>query len=271
MSSVWLATLRHVAGGAYAHLAHRTFNLYWQARAPKVLGALSVTEDDTILDLGCGQGLWTSWLASRSTRTVAIDIAFEDIKAARLWRTARPALEPSRSVHWCLASGEHLPFRDGTFTKILAADVMDVIPDHESAASEMHRVLKRHGVVVLTNLLQSRRSVFIRVEPDQYVREYDATWISDLLESGGLSVTRVFHFYYLFGMASRELQIIAQASVLRRVPVLLLLVQAALSLVGRLDSLLPLGAPAGIGVVARKAVAPPRTPHDPSQRAARGH
>src|SRR5262245_59433811 len=46
--------------------------------------------------------------------------------------------------------GQRLPFPDATFDRIIAAEVMEHIPDDEAAAAELARVLKPGGTLAVT-------------------------------------------------------------------------------------------------------------------------
>jgi SAM-dependent methyltransferase len=46
--------------------------------------------------------------------------------------------------------GVHLPFPDGTFDRIIAAEVLEHIPDDEGAIAELERVLKPGGTIAVT-------------------------------------------------------------------------------------------------------------------------
>ena len=49
-----------------------------------------------------------------------------------------------------MADGQRLPFPDATFDRIIAAEVMEHIPDDEAAAAELSRVLKPGGTLAVT-------------------------------------------------------------------------------------------------------------------------
>ncbi|MET1050745.1 MAG: methyltransferase domain-containing protein, partial [Acidimicrobiales bacterium] len=49
-----------------------------------------------------------------------------------------------------VADGQLLPFPDDTFDRIIAAEVMEHIPDDEVAATELARVLKPGGTIAIT-------------------------------------------------------------------------------------------------------------------------
>ncbi len=48
-----------------------------------------------------------------------------------------------------VANGEQLPFKDGSFDVVLCSDALQYIPDAPSAVTEMHRVLRPIGTLLL--------------------------------------------------------------------------------------------------------------------------
>lgn len=66
--------LQWFLSGLYSHLANRSLSMYWQARKECIIGGLDLQSRDHVLEIGCGVGLWTSYVASRVESTTAIDI-----------------------------------------------------------------------------------------------------------------------------------------------------------------------------------------------------
>ncbi|HEY1716650.1 MAG TPA: class I SAM-dependent methyltransferase [Solirubrobacteraceae bacterium] len=105
----------------------------------------TIAAPDTILDVGCGEGVLTEQWADRSrpsppTRIVGIDL--EDPKLAAEWAgRARPNLT------FAAMEVEHLQFADGEFELVAATEVLEHVTDPEPALAEMARVASRHLLV----------------------------------------------------------------------------------------------------------------------------
>ena len=69
-------------------------------------------EGETMLDIGCGEGVWCNELARRGFSVVGTDISAHDIATARI-RSKRMGLE----TKLVLCDAQALPFREGTFDK----------------------------------------------------------------------------------------------------------------------------------------------------------
>jgi 2-polyprenyl-3-methyl-5-hydroxy-6-metoxy-1,4-benzoquinol methylase len=117
---------------------------------------------ESILDVGCGEGVLTSQWAARlgSGRVVGIDL--EDPKLAAEWSArARPNLE-FRTVE-----ATSLPFADGEFDLAAAIEVLEHVPSPEQTVAEMARVARRHLLVSvprepLWRMLNVARGAYVR-------------------------------------------------------------------------------------------------------------
>jgi 2-polyprenyl-3-methyl-5-hydroxy-6-metoxy-1,4-benzoquinol methylase len=92
----------------------------------------------SVLDVGCGEGVLTSQWAEKlgDRRIVGIDL--DDEKLAAEWATrTRPNLE-----YRTVAAGT-LPFADGEFELCSAIEVLEHVPDPVQTVAEMARVSSR--------------------------------------------------------------------------------------------------------------------------------
>lgn len=94
---------------------------------------------NSILDLGCGEGVLTAKWAQRlgSARVVGIDL--EDPKLRDEWATRRRENLEFRAI----APGP-LPFARDEFDLAAAIEVLEHVPDPEQTLAELSRVAKRH-------------------------------------------------------------------------------------------------------------------------------
>lgn len=110
-----------------------------------ILDMLRPESGETILDAGCGTGIFTLDILSMGTRIVGIDISFPMLVRARE-KTERYLFSP---VWGDIAT---LPFREGSFDKVVSITAIEFIPDARSAVAELFRVAKKGGVIVVANL-----------------------------------------------------------------------------------------------------------------------
>lgn len=95
------------------------------------------------LDVGCGEGRFSRMLRAAGIPTIGIDPTEILIQEAR-------RRDPDGDYR--LASAEELPFPDGSFDLVVAYLSLIDIPDVPKAISEMNRVLKPGGRLLIANL-----------------------------------------------------------------------------------------------------------------------
>lgn len=103
--------------------------------------------------MGCGGGRHAFELYRRGARVTAFDMDAEELKTVQSMFGAMElegeAPEGS-SAETVVGDALGLPFEDDTFDKIIAAEVMEHIPDDMQAMKELFRVLKPGGQVAVT-------------------------------------------------------------------------------------------------------------------------
>jgi 2-polyprenyl-3-methyl-5-hydroxy-6-metoxy-1,4-benzoquinol methylase len=99
---------------------------------------------DSILDIGCGEGVLTEQWASRLGERRVVGVDLEDPKLAAEWarRDGRTNLE-----FRALDVTEGLPFHDGEFDLVTATEVLEHVPEPGRVVGEMARVASGHLIV----------------------------------------------------------------------------------------------------------------------------
>ena len=101
--------------------------------------------DRVVLDLGCGKGRVARLALERGAReTVGVDVSEAMLKAAA-------ASLPASSVRWVQADGRALPFEAASFDVVICALMMGHVDDLEAALSEIARVLRPGGLLLLSD------------------------------------------------------------------------------------------------------------------------
>ncbi len=109
-----------------------------------------IREDETILDIGCGAGVdsvLAAKLAWASGAVTGIDLVPEMLARAR--ENAR--LAGVDNVTFQEASAEQLPFPENSFDVVISNGVFNLVVDKVKALSEVHRVLKPGGRLMLAD------------------------------------------------------------------------------------------------------------------------
>jgi SAM-dependent methyltransferase len=129
--------------------SERDYALFEYYRSAKVIAFLDragVSMKGRILDAGCGGGGMPLSLAEEAQLVVGIDPAerFQDAGVA-LGRE-----RGLRNLHFALADGMDLPFRDGTFDLVLSHAVIEHVADAPLYLRECARVLAPGGRMYLS-------------------------------------------------------------------------------------------------------------------------
>jgi ubiquinone/menaquinone biosynthesis C-methylase UbiE len=115
-----------------------------------------------VLELGCGTGIFTSYLAEAMQRggsILATDIAEQMIAVAR-----RKQIGDERiTVEFRPADGSSLPFKDNTFDLAVSALALFGFPDVPKALREWRRVVRPGGGLAFSSF--STRTVFPTRDP----------------------------------------------------------------------------------------------------------
>jgi SAM-dependent methyltransferase len=117
------------------------------------LDLLGVGEGNTVLDMGCGGGRHAFAVLRRGAHVVALDADDSELKQVLGTVTAMTEageLPASADAVPVQADALHLPFTDGTFDRIIAAEVLEHIPDDQTAIAELVRVLQPGGRIAVT-------------------------------------------------------------------------------------------------------------------------
>jgi 2-polyprenyl-6-hydroxyphenyl methylase / 3-demethylubiquinone-9 3-methyltransferase len=108
-----------------------------------------------VLDAGCGGGLVARELAAAGAEVVGVDRSRGSLGVAR--RAIGARLRPAQGRL------ERLPFADGSFDAVVAADVLEHLPDLPAATAELARVLAPGGSFVFDTVNRTFWSWFTGV------------------------------------------------------------------------------------------------------------
>ena len=109
-----------------------------------------INQGDRILDIGCGAGIDTilaAILVGPNGSVIGVDIVPEMITRAK----KNLSLMDFDNVIFQKVSGKNLPFPDDTFDVVISNGVINLIPDKEAVMSEILRVLKPAGRLMMAD------------------------------------------------------------------------------------------------------------------------
>lgn len=108
---------------------------------------LAIPRGEKVLEIGCGSGRCTVALAQRNYLVHAMDSAAGMVDSTHE-RVGQAGVGSSVSIG--LGDAHNLAFRDGNFGLVLAIGVMPYLHSPQKALSEMARVLKPGGFLLVT-------------------------------------------------------------------------------------------------------------------------
>ncbi len=111
-------------------------------------GFISISQNDTALDCGCGGGANVKRLLSKCGKAYGID--YSEVSVTKSKAVNADAINNNRcQIHQCDVC--NLPFGDESFNIVTAFETVYFWQDIEKAFSEIYRVLRNGGVFAITN------------------------------------------------------------------------------------------------------------------------
>jgi 2-polyprenyl-3-methyl-5-hydroxy-6-metoxy-1,4-benzoquinol methylase len=147
-----------------------------------------------VLDIGCGEGVFTAELADAGADVVGIDRAELPLRRARARRPDLDLRLLEREDSW--------PLQDASFDAIWAGEVIEHVADTAGWLSELRRVLRSggslllstpaHGRLRMLGLALSPRAFAAHFEPrSDHLRFYSRATLTDLLGDFGFEDVRL--------------------------------------------------------------------------------
>lgn len=182
----------------------------------KYLDLLGMKKGKKVLDVGCGEGIFLARVAKTyGADCTGVDISKKSIATAKRLESLRPRSGQAPRLHFQVADVTRLPFKDKSFDHVLSFDTLEHISDQSKALSEMARVLKPGGSLLLYTINKSQRYTWNfwldKVGVDVYERVahdpnlfLDPSWVKEELEGMGIEVGRLELFNSFFTLVADE-------------------------------------------------------------------
>jgi ubiquinone/menaquinone biosynthesis C-methylase UbiE len=117
---------------------------------------------DSVLDVGCGNGIYTQWLAKKCVRAVGVDHNEKNLAWAK---------QEFPHCEFVLSNGENLPFADASFDAVMLTEVLEHTQDDRATLREIARVTKPGGTLLLST---PHRGLFAGLDPDNALNSFFA-------------------------------------------------------------------------------------------------
>jgi SAM-dependent methyltransferase len=159
---------------------------------------LGLRPGERVLDLGCGAGRHAFEMYRRGADVIAFDQDADELAGVReLFAAMRDAGEVPEGAEADVKEGDAvaLPFADGEFDRVVAAEILEHIPDDLGAIAELARVTRPGGTVALTvprwfpEVVNWKLSSEYHDVPGGHIRIYTDAELIAKAESAGLVAT----------------------------------------------------------------------------------
>ena len=120
----------------FASLYEKNLNRFYFERKLEIVSRIKCSR---VLDVGCGTGKYLRRIDAHER--YGVDISRQMIEIGK---------KKAKDIVLKVANAEKLPFKENYFDFVFSLDMLEHTPNPESAISEMHRVLKNGGTMIVT-------------------------------------------------------------------------------------------------------------------------
>jgi ubiquinone/menaquinone biosynthesis C-methylase UbiE len=148
------------------------YNVFTDEASHKLIESFSslsgLSEGSSVVDLGCGSGVFTGLLRQKGYDSVGLDISAKQVEIARVKYPAIRFLE---------GDVESLPFSSESMDGVLLSGVVHHLPDPSRCAAEVFRILKPGGHFVAFD--PNRRNPFMWLYRDRSSPFYSKAGVTE--------------------------------------------------------------------------------------------
>ena len=128
-----------------------------------VLKRFDISPSQRIIEIGCGGGIFSEYIASHGYNILGVDISMGAINVAK-----EHALIANVQVDYQVASVYELPFENESFDVVMSSDFLEHVEDLVAAISEMSRILKKGSLFIFDTISRNENCVttFMKLEAE---------------------------------------------------------------------------------------------------------
>ena len=151
-----------------------------------------MAEDDNVLECACGTGMFSLPIARRCKSLTATDFA------DKMLRQAQNKCKDLPNIRFELADITRLNYNDECFDKVVAANVIHLLDNPSAAMSELMRVCKTGGFVIIpTYINESTKSAsaaakFFNLLGANFKHEFSAASYQEFFKEMGYNVSEYY-------------------------------------------------------------------------------
>jgi len=175
---------------------------WFRQETGELLEGFPVFAHDVVLDVGCGEGEFSHFMAQQGAEVIVADIDARKIAAAR----KRLAHTRTRSVRAVVTDASPLPLRDATISKIVAMEVLEHVDNPRAFLKELYRVANPGALFLISVPAQLSEEIQIDLAPPAYfqppnhLRIFRGEELEKLVREAGLLIERRVSYGFYWSM-----------------------------------------------------------------------
>ena len=177
-------------------------NGWYNETAGELAPGFAISADDSVIDVGCGDGGVVAFCARQGAHIVLADIDSEKVMAA----AARIARMGARQVDTHITDADPLPVSDGSMTRVICTEVLEHVDDPARLMLELVRV-GTPGALYLISVpggeheeLQRELAPDVYFQKPNHIRAFSAESFAELVEASGLVIERRMSTSFFWAM-----------------------------------------------------------------------
>jgi len=127
-----------------------------KTRAKTIVKLANVSERDSVIDVGCGEGYMLS-LLPKAKKIVGLDISKVALNRAKKF------LQDRKEIELVLGDAQGLRFEDNSFDVAICSETLEHVPNPRAVIKELHRILKQNGNLVVSIPDEARIKQIMRI------------------------------------------------------------------------------------------------------------
>ncbi|GLQ93012.1 class I SAM-dependent methyltransferase [Dyella acidisoli] len=194
--------LSDLSGARGVGLQDATLSGWFQNDTNEIFRGISISDNDVIVDVGCGDGGNAAFCLRRGAKVIVIDSDGEAIATA----TARLRNIHSENVTAYVSDANPLPLQDAIATRVICTEVLEHVDDPTQVLRELVRIGKPGARYLLSVPDPLEEHLQKHVAPPAYfqkpnhVRIIERQQFSDMVTQAGLVIDEVAYYGFFWSI-----------------------------------------------------------------------
>lgn len=172
---------------------------WFQNETNELFKGFSLSPEDTVVDIGCGEGAHLNFCAKRGCGLIAIDQDEKVLNEA----VAKLQKTEAREVLGYVSDGNPLPLQDGAVNRVICNEVLEHVDDPVAFIKEVVRIASDDAKFLIGVPDHKSEDVFKKIawpgywEKPNHLRIFQRDEFDKLLEDAGLVIeTKKYYGFY---------------------------------------------------------------------------